>query len=144
MLTVLTNVIPILLGFFAKLLALRSQSSTENQKLMLTAFTARNEDLNNVRDRAEKESPAAAWNRRFIILSLIGLIIFLQVAPALFDIQTVIPTVREGFSFLGFQLTPDKIEYITVTGLMKFTEVFEWVTLIVEMYFGAQLAKGTR
>jgi len=25
---------------------------------------------------------------------------------------------------------------------MKFTEVFEWVTLIVEMYFGAQLAKG--
>jgi|TARA_Y100000310_G_scaffold342777_1_gene447386 hypothetical protein len=144
MLTVFTNVIPILLGFFAKLLALRSQSSTENQKLMLTAFTARNEDLNNVRDRAEKESPAAAWNRRFIILSLIGLIIFLQVAPALFDIQTVIPTVREGFSFLGFQLTPDKIEYITVTGLMKFTEVFEWVTLIVEMYFGAQLAKGTR
>jgi hypothetical protein len=144
MLTVLTNVIPILLGFFAKLLALRSQSSTENQKLMLTAFTARNEDLNNVRDRAEKESPAAAWNRRFIILSLIGLIIFLQVAPALFDIQTVIPTVREGFSFLGFQLTPDKIEYITVTGLMKFTEVFEWVSLIVEMYFGAQLAKGTR
>jgi hypothetical protein len=64
------------------------------------------------------------------------------VAPALFDIDTVIPTVREGISFLGFQLTPDKIEYITVQGMVKFTEIFEWVTLIVEMYFGAQLAKG--
>ena len=143
MLSVFINTIPIVLGFFAKLIALRSQASTNNQKLLLEAFAARTGELNSVRQREDKEPPAAAWNRRFIILSLIGLVIFLQIAPVVFDIETVIPTVREGFTFLGFQITPDKIEYISVSGMMKFTEIFEWVTLIVEVYFGAQLAKGT-
>jgi len=138
----LTSALPILLGFFAKLLAIRSQASTDTQKLMLEALTAKSTIIDSAREAAAKESPSAAWNRRFIILSLIGLIIFLQVAPVLFDIETVIPTVRKGISFLGFEITPDKIEYTAVKGILKFTEIFEWVTLIVEMYFGAQLAKG--
>ena len=138
----LTSALPILLGFFAKLLAIRSQASTDTQKLMLEALTAKSTIIDSAREAAAKESPSAAWNRRFIILSLIGLIIFLQVAPVLFDIETVIPTVRKGIRFLGFEITPDKIEYTTVSGILKFTEIFEWVTLIVEMYFGAQLAKG--
>jgi len=142
MISMLTSALPILLGFFAKLLAIRSQASTDTQKLMLEALTAKSTIIDSAREAAAKESPSAAWNRRFIILSLIGLIIFLQVAPVLFDIETVIPTVRKGISFLGFEITPDKIEYTTVSGILKFTEIFEWVTLIVEMYFGAQLAKG--
>jgi hypothetical protein len=142
MISMLTSALPILLGFFAKLLAIRSQASTDTQKLMLEALTAKSTVIDSAREAAAKESPSAAWNRRFIILSLIGLIIFLQVAPVLFDIETVIPTVRKGISFLGFEITPDKIEYTTVSGILKFTEIFEWVTLIVEMYFGAQLAKG--
>ena len=51
-------------------------------------------------------------------------------------------TVIEGFSFLGIELTPDKIEYITVEGLLKLDSVFQWTTIIIEFYFGAQLAKG--
>ena len=142
MLGILTSALPVLLGFFAKLLAIKSQAASDNQKLMLEAVASNSARVSSAREAAAKESPAAAWNRRFIIVTLIALIVFLQVAPALFDIETVIPTVREGISFLGFEITPDKIEYITVRGMMKFTEVFEWVTLIVEMYFGAQLAKG--
>lgn len=142
MITILTNAVPILLGFFAKLLAIKSQASSDNQKLMLEAFAAKNEAINNARDRADKESPMAAWNRRFIIISILGLIIFTQVAPVLFNVETVIPTVKEGFSLLGFNITPDQIEYVTVRGLIKFDEVFTWATMIVEFYFGAQLAKG--
>ena len=142
MITILTNAVPILLGFFAKLLAIRSQAATDSQKLMLEAFAAKNEAINNARDRADKESPMAAWNRRFIIISILGLIIFTQVAPVLFNVETVIPTVKEGFSLLGFTITPDQIEYVTVRGLIKFNEVFAWATMIVEFYFGAQLAKG--
>ena len=142
MITILTNAVPILLGFFAKLLAIRSQAATDSQKLMLEAFAAKNEAINNARDRADKESPMAAWNRRFIIISILGLIIFTQVAPVLFNVETVIPTVKEGFSLLGFTITPDQIEYVTVEGLIKFNEVFAWATMIVEFYFGAQLAKG--
>jgi hypothetical protein len=142
MITILTNAVPILLGFFAKLLAIKSQASSDNQKLMLEAFAAKSEAVNNARDAAAKESPMAAWNRRFIIFAILGLIIFTQVSPVLFNVETVIPTVKEGFSLLGFQITPDQIEYITVRGLIKFDEVFVWATMIVEFYFGAQLAKG--
>jgi hypothetical protein len=59
-----------------------------------------------------------------------------------FDVPTVIPTIVEGFSFLGIQLTPDIVEYETVEGLLKLDEIFHWTTMIIEFYFGAQLAKG--
>jgi len=142
MMSLLTSALPILLGFVAKLFALRSQANSENQKLMIQSLNARNTSINQARDRADKESPMAAWNRRFIIIVILGLIIFTQVAPVLWDVPTVVPTVIKGFSFLGFQFTPDVVEYVTVEGMLKFDEIFKWATMIIEFYFGAQLAKG--
>ena len=142
MLALLTNVAPILLGFIAKLFALKSQAASENQKLMIQSLQVRNDSINMARDRADKESPMAAWNRRFIIIVILGLIIFTQVAPVWFDVPTVVPTIVKGASILGFQLTPDVVEYVTVEGMLKFDEIFQWATMIVEFYFGAQLAKG--
>ena len=142
MISLLTSVAPIFLGFFAKLVALKSQAAAENQKLMIESMQARNDSINQARAAADKESPMAAWNRRFIIMVILGLIIFTQVAPVLFSVPTVIPTVIEGFSFLGLQFTPDVVEYVTVEGMMKFDEIFKWASMIIEFYFGAQLAKG--
>ena len=142
MIALLTNVAPILLGFLAKLFALKSQAASENQKLMIQSLQVRNDSINQARDRADKESPMAAWNRRIIILVILGLVIFTQVGPVYFDVPTVIPTVIKGASILGFQLTPDVIEYVTVEGMLKFDEIFKWATMIIEFYFGAQLAKG--
>jgi hypothetical protein len=83
-------------------------------------------------------------NRRIIILVILALIIFTQIAPVFFNVPTVIPTVIEGASLLGIQLTPDTIDYVTVQAgaVLKFDEVFQWATMIIEFYFGAQLAKG--
>ena len=142
MIALLTNVAPILLGFIAKLFALKSQAAAENQKLMIQSLQVRNDSINQARDRADKESPMAAWNRRIIILVILGLVIFTQVGPVYFDVPTVIPTVIKGANILGFQLTPDVIEYVTVEGMLKFDEIFKWATMIIEFYFGAQLAKG--
>ena len=142
MIALLTNVAPIILGFVAKLLALKSQAAAENQKLMIQSLQVRNDAINQARDRADKESPMAAWNRRIIILVILALVIFTQVAPVWFDVPTVIPTVVKGASILGFQLTPDVVEYVTVEGMLKFDEIFQWATMIIEFYFGAQLAKG--
>ena len=142
MMALLTNVAPIILGFVAKLFALKSQAAAENQKLMIQSLQVRNESINQARDRAEKESPMAALNRRVIIFVILGLVIFTQVAPVFFDVPTVIPTVVKGASILGFQLTPDVVEYVTVEGMLKFDEIFRWATMIIEFYFGAQLAKG--
>ena len=142
MMALLTNVAPIILGFVAKLFALKSQAASENQKLMIQSLQARNESINQARDRADKESPMAAMNRRIIILVILGLVIFTQVAPVVFDVPTVVPNIIKGFSFFGFQLTPDVVEYATVDGLLKMDEIFGWATMIIEFYFGAQLAKG--
>ena len=138
----LTNIAPIMLGFIGKLLALKSQAASENQKLMITSLQVRNDSINQARDKADKESPMAALNRRVIIFVILGLVIFTQVAPVIWDIPTVIPTITEGFNFLGFQLTADTVEYVTVEGMLKFDEIFRWATMIIEFYFGAQLAKG--
>jgi hypothetical protein len=86
----------------------------------------------------------AAMNRRVIILVILALIIFTQVAPVIFDVPTVIPTVIEGTSFLGITFVPDVIEYVTIQAgsVLKMDEIFGWATMIIEFYFGAQLAKG--
>ena len=140
--SLLTNIAPILGGFLMKLFALNQQAKQEQQKQMLDVFAARSQNLEQAREQSNKESPMAAMNRRVIIFVILGLVVFTQVAPVLWNVQTVIPTVQEGFSLLGFQVTPDEIEYVTVKGMLKLTEVFEWATMIVEFYFGAQLAKG--
>jgi hypothetical protein len=86
----------------------------------------------------------AALNRRVIIFVILALIIFTQVAPVWFDVPTVIPTIVEGTKILGFQLTPDIVEYVTIQAgsVLKMDEIFGWATMIIEFYFGAQLAKG--
>ena len=142
MITFLTNIAPIGLGFIAKLYALKSQAQAEQQKMMIENLQARNDSINQARQMAEKESPMAAMNRRIIILTILALVIFTQIAPVFWDVPTVIPTVIEGASILGFQLTPDVVEYVTVEGMLKFDEIFRWATMIIEFYFGAQLAKG--
>jgi hypothetical protein len=105
---------------------------------------ARNDSINQARDKADKESPMAALNRRVIIFVILALIIFTQVAPVFFNVPTVIPNTIEGFSFFGIQFTPDIVEYIEIQAgsVLKMDEIFGWATMIIEFYFGAQLAKG--
>ena len=140
----LTNVAPIMLGFIGKLFALKQQAAAENQKLMMQQFAAKNKSINDARNRADKESPMAAMNRRVIILVILALIIFTQVAPVIWDVPTIIPTIIEGQSILGFKLTPDIVDYVMVEAgaVLKMDEIFRWATMIIEFYFGAQLAKG--
>jgi hypothetical protein len=142
MIAFLANIAPIMLGFIGKLFALKSQAAAENQKLMIQSLQVRNDSINQARDRADKESPMAAMNRRVIIFVILGLVIFTQVGPVYFDVPTVIPNIVKGFSFFGLQITPDVVEYATVEGLLKMDEIFRWATMIIEFYFGAQLAKG--
>jgi hypothetical protein len=133
-----------MLGFVGKLFALKQQAAAENQKLMMQQFAAKDKSINDARDRADKESPMAAMNRRVIILVILALIIFTQIAPVIFDVPTVIPTVIEGTSFFGIEFVPDVVEYVTIQAgsVLKMDEIFGWATMIIEFYFGAQLAKG--
>jgi hypothetical protein len=138
----LTNIAPIFIGFIMKLVAIKSKAATDLQKLQLEALSAKEGMINSARKEARFESPWAALNRRVIIFVLLGIIIFTQVAPVFLDVPTVIPTIIKGVNILGVQLTPDVIEYVTVEGLLKLDSVFQWTTIIIEFYFGSQLAKA--
>jgi len=142
MMALFTNIAPIALGFVAKLFALKQHAASENQKLMMEQFAAKDKSINDAREMAN-ESPMAAMNRRVIILVILALIIFTQVAPPLLNLPTIIPTNIEGFSLMGITFVPDTIEYVKVQAgaVMKFDEVFAWASMIIEFYFGAQLAK---
>ena len=140
MMTLLTNVLPILSGFLMKLFAMNQQAKQDAQKMQLEALTARSVEIDKAREQSNKESPMAAMNRRIIILTILALIIFTQVAPPLMDIKTTIPVIEKSNGFLGFG-GGETTSFIEVAGLVKYTEVFEWASLIIEFYFGAQLAK---
>jgi hypothetical protein len=125
-----------------KLFALNQQAKNEQHTQMLDAFAARSQSIQDARVAASTESPMAALNRRLIIWVMLALIVVYVTAPLFLDIPTAVPIVTEGFSLLGFEITSDTVEYEMVRGLVKYDEIFSWTSLIVEMYFGASLAKG--
>lgn len=140
MIEILTNVLPIGFGYVMKMFSMNQQAKQDQQKMTLEALTQRANETDKIREQMNKESPMAAMNRRIIILTILGLIIFTQVAPVFMDISTVIPVVEKSSSFLGFG-GGETTTFIPVEGLVKYEEIFSWASLIIEVYFGGQLAK---
>ena len=137
---ILTHLIPIILGFIAKLTAIKSAQAHEQQKLMLANLAARSKQIDSAREIAATESPFAAWNRRILILVILSLVAIYPLA-GIFGVDTVVRSTSEGFSFLGLFSIGGGETFTTIKGLYKFDEIFQWATLIVEFYFGGQLAK---
>jgi len=140
MISLLTSVAPIALGFVGKLFAMKQHANAEQQKLMIGALQAQNNSINQARDFAKNETKFSAMNRRILILVVLGLLVTIQFAP-LAGLETVLPTVKEGFSILGLKLTPDTTTYETVTGMVKHPEVYAFAEMIISFFFGAQIAK---
>jgi hypothetical protein len=141
MISLLTHLLPIGLGFFAKLVAIKSQQAHDQNQLMLSALAGKSKEIQKARDQSNKESPMAAWNRRILMFAVLALVAIYPLA-GIFGIETVIPVTSEGFSFLGLFTIGGGTTFETVKGLYKFDEIFAWGTMIVEFYFGGQLAKG--
>ena len=140
MISLLTSVAPIALGFFAKLFAMKQHANQEQQKLMIQAMSAQNQSINMARDFAVKETKFSAMNRRILILSVLACLLVIQFAP-LAGLDTVMPTVKEGFSLLGFKLTPDTVTYEVVSGMVKNPEIYSFAELILSFFFGSALCR---
>ena len=103
-------------------------------------MSAQNQSINMARDFAQKETKFSAMNRRIVILVVLGCLVAIQFAP-LAGLDTVMPTVKEGFSFLGLKLTPDTVTYEVVSGMVKNPEIYSFAELILSFFFGSQLCK---
>lgn len=137
---ILTHLIPIALGFIAKLMAIKSQQAHDQQKLMLETLAAKSGEIQKAREQSMQESPFAAWNRRILILVILTLVAIYPLA-GVFGVDTVVKTTSEGVSILGLFSFGGGESFHTIKGLYKFDEIFAWATMIVEFYFGGQLAK---
>lgn len=137
---ILTHLIPIALGFIAKLMAIKSQQAHDQQKLMLETLAAKSGEIQKAREQSMQESPFAAWNRRILILVILTLVAIYPLA-GVFGVDTVVKTTTEGVSILGLFSFGGGESFHTIKGLYKFDEIFAWATMIVEFYFGGQLAK---
>ena len=140
MISLLTSIAPIALGFFGKLFAMKQHANQEQQKLMIQAMSAQNQSINMARDFAVKETKFSAMNRRILILSVLACLLVIQFAP-LAGLDTVMPTVKEGFSFIGLKLTPDTVTYEVVSGMVKNPEIYSFAELILSFFFGSALSK---
>jgi len=141
MFEIITGILPIMTGFVSKMIAENMKQKAQQQKMMLEAMGARENSINQAREYAKNESAAAAFTRRVIFFTILLLIVVYVLAPVIFDVKTVIPVVSEGFSFMGFSLTSDTTKFVEVAGLVKYEEVFNWASMIIEFYVGSQVAK---
>ena len=141
MVGILTNMLPIIMGFVSKLIAENMKQKAEQQKMLLQAMGAREESLDKAREFSKNESAAAAFTRRVIFFTILALIVVYVLAPVIFDVQTVIPVIEKGTSFLGFEITSDKTTFVPVDGMVKYDEVFKWASMIIEFYVGSQVGK---
>ena len=140
MLGLLQHLIPIALGFVAKLTAIKSAQAHEQQKMMMAQLTAKSNQIDKAREQSMQESPFAAWNRRILILVILALVAVYPLA-GIFGVDTVVKTSSSGINILGLFSIGGGETFTTIKGLYKFDEIFQWATMIVEFYFGGQLAK---
>lgn len=142
MISILQHLIPIGLGFFAKLTAIKSEQAHQQNQMMLQALAAKSGELQKAREHASTEGKMAAWNRRILMFAILSLVAVYPLAGVI-GIDTVVKIVEEPTSILFglFEFGGDT-KFETIRGLYKFDEIFTWATMIVEFYFGGQLAKG--
>lgn len=142
MFDLLTSILPIGLGFIAKLIAIKSKAADDNQKLMIQQMNANAASTNSAREFSKGESKMAAFNRRMVLLIILSMVVFLQVSPVVFDIPTVIEVTEKGLSIFGIiPLTADKTTFQSVDGVIAYSQLFDWTTLVVSFYFGSSLAQ---
>ena len=89
MLSILQHLVPIALGFFAKLVAIKSQQAHDQNQLMLKALAAKSGEIQKAREQSNKESPMAAWNRRILMFVILALVAIYPLA-GIFGVDTVI------------------------------------------------------
>jgi hypothetical protein len=66
----------------------------------------------------------------------------LQGSPVLFDVPTVVEVIDKGWSLFGIiPITPDQVRFEQITGVIKFEEIFDFLSLIISFYFGASLSQ---
>lgn len=122
-----------LIGFVFKLIAQAQADRAARDEMMLKKFD-KEEDS---RMRAAT-IPGGANIRRLIVVTMMGLLVFVTIAPALIDVSTFVVTKPEGTSLLwGLFYYDDDLKFTPVHGVIYDDTLRQAILAIVGFYFGA-------
>ena len=85
------------------------------------------------------DTPNAQWIRRFLVVSFMGMAMFILIAPIL-NLPTVVPVeVTSGFKLLFFDFTSTVTEWRTLEGMVTPEWLPHAIMSVVGMYFGQSI-----
>ena len=122
-----------LAGFAFKMMAVHQENKREQFKMMMQQHAV----IEDSRKEARKlQNPAAAFIRRFIVITMMSILAFLVVAPALDSTLTtniVTEIEREGFLWWG---GGKQIGVTVISGMMYDDTIRSILASIIGFYFG--------
>lgn len=126
------------LGFIFKLVATNQAAKRDQWDYMMKKGEADESSRNSAR---QMQNPAAAYIRRFIVITMMSILAFIVVAPAIDPtLTTNIITEIENPSFLGFG-GGKQIVIAMVSGIMYDETIRSILASIIGYYFGTSTVK---
>jgi len=132
----ITMILSVVGGAVMKMWSQSQADKAEQQKALIQQFSASEDSVQNARNY---QNPNAQWIRRFLVVSFMGMAMFILIAPIL-NLPTVVPVeVTSGFKFLFLDFTTTVTEWVTLEGMVTPEWLPHAIMSVVGMYFGQSL-----
>lgn len=123
-------------GAVMKMWSQAQSDKAEQQKALLQRFSASEDTVENAR---KYQNPNAQWIRRFLVMSFMGMAMFILLAP-MWGLDTVVPIeVTSGFKFLFLDFTNTVTEWVSLEGMVTPEWLPHAIMAVVGMYFGQSI-----
>ena len=133
---VITLLLSVLGGAVMKMWAQAQKDKADQQKMLMQQFSASEDSVAAAR---AYDTPNAQWIRRFLVVSFMGMAMFILIAPIL-NLPTVVPVeVTSGFKLLFFDFTSTVTEWRTLEGMVTPEWLPHAIMSVVGMYFGQSI-----
>lgn len=133
---VITLLLSVLGGAVMKMWAQAQKDKADQQKMLMQQFSASEDSVAAARSY---DTPNAQWIRRFLVVSFMGMAMFILIAPIL-NLPTVVPVeVTSGFKLLFFDFTTTVTEWRTLEGMVTPEWLPHAIMAVVGMYFGQSI-----
>lgn len=124
-------------GGVMQMWAQSKQDLADERKARLQQFDKSEESVQSAR---EYQNPNAAWIRRFIVVTFVGMAGFILTAP-IWGYQTMVPVeITSGFKWLFFDFRTTNTQYLALEGMVTPTWLPFSINMIIGFYFGKAMA----
>jgi len=132
----ITMLLSVVGGAVMKMWSQAQSDKADQQKALLERFSSSEDSVANAR---AYQNPNAQWIRRFLVISFMGMAMFILLAPLLGQ-NTVVPVeVTSGFKFLFLDFTNTVTQWVTLKGMVTPEWLPHAIMAVVGLYFGQSI-----